>query len=349
MKKLLSAVLMITMLCFPVCRVYAADTVGGRGDTGSEAGIDTLWGPFTLSSKTIVTQKNDTFAYGDTVYYLLLDGEGDPIVDEDAVKNVSVKTEWDDGGEYIGGTKITRLTAADGDGTDFFGGSRASCWLLEISVSESALKSERDVSGTVRLKCTKDSFEVEADYSVDFVLGYGEPKDYSIICEDPFLYDGDTLQSFADDEWEFEFEAAEDMTLTVDVTRQSDILLWMTTDENDVISDRYRTASLDFYTGSGVNFRETGEYFIPAGEESFLYQVVGDSLCEIPSARYDEYDKGWYFNDKTLGSYVVSDMELDTDASQDSSEFYSSEDGSSQTQSTVFTDDPQNPATGAAL
>ena len=46
--------------------------------------------------------------------------------------------------------------------------------------------------------------------------------------------------------------------------------------------------------------------------EQYLYQINSDgTLSEVPGAEYDEYDGGFYFNTRVLGSYVISDMELE--------------------------------------
>ena len=65
--------------------------------------------------------------------------------------------------------------------------------------------------------------------------------------------------------------------------------------------------------------------FLSIGDEDYddyyLYQINSDgSLSEVPNAEYDDADEGFYFKTRTLGSYVVSDMELDTSATESSDE-----------------------------
>ena len=65
--------------------------------------------------------------------------------------------------------------------------------------------------------------------------------------------------------------------------------------------------------------------FLSIGDEDYdnyyLYQINSDgSLSEVANAEYDDADEGFYFKTRTLGSYVVSDMELDTSATESSDE-----------------------------
>ena len=49
---------------------------------------------------------------------------------------------------------------------------------------------------------------------------------------------------------------------------------------------------------------------------TFLYQVTedGKGIKEVKGADYDEDEGAWHIRTRKLGSYVISDMELDTTA-----------------------------------
>ena len=69
----------------------------------------------------------------------------------------------------------------------------------------------------------------------------------------------------------------------------------------------------------------------------FLYEIKDDgTLAEVAGAEYDDSDEGFYFRTRTLGSYVVSDMELDLGASDNTNEDV-----------VVTPVEPTNPSTGA--
>ena len=79
-------------------------------------------------------------------------------------------------------------------------------------------------------------------------------------------------------------------------------------------------ADLSFYNFKGTKdaFTKTGELFIPADEDTFIYEVVDGKLVEVEATWTDEYTvsdvnkeyEGWVIETKELGYYVVADDEL---------------------------------------
>ena len=80
-------------------------------------------------------------------------------------------------------------------------------------------------------------------------------------------------------------------------------------------------ADLEFYNfkGSKDAFTKVGELFIPADEDTFIYEVVDGELVEIEATWTDEYTitdvtkeyEGWVIETNELGYYVVSDIEAE--------------------------------------
>ena len=80
-------------------------------------------------------------------------------------------------------------------------------------------------------------------------------------------------------------------------------------------------ADLSFYNfkGSKDEFTKVGELFIPADEDTFIYEVVDGELVEVEATWTDEYTitdvtkeyEGWVIETKELGYYVVSDVEAE--------------------------------------
>ena len=80
-------------------------------------------------------------------------------------------------------------------------------------------------------------------------------------------------------------------------------------------------ADLSFYNFKGTKdaFTKTGELFIPADEDTFIYEVVDGELVEVEATWTDEYTvsdvnkeyEGYVIETKELGYYVVSDIEAE--------------------------------------
>ena len=78
-------------------------------------------------------------------------------------------------------------------------------------------------------------------------------------------------------------------------------------------------ADLSFYNFKGTKdaFTKTGELFIPADDETFIYEIVDGKLVEVEAEYVEDYKvdgfsekDGWVIETKELGYYVVADEEL---------------------------------------
>ena len=129
-----------------------------------------------------------------------------------------------------------------------------------------------------------------------------------------FFYVTDGSRKFdfgaGDEEFELSFADWGSATFTVNTIGQGDLILRATATYNSTVGALYPEANLDFYNGNGVSFNKTGEMFMPADAGSFIYELKNGVLVAIPGAEYDEYDEGFYFKTRTLGTYVISDVEL---------------------------------------
>ena len=73
----------------------------------------------------------------------------------------------------------------------------------------------------------------------------------------------------------------------------------------------YDYANIDFVNFEGKpSFNKTGTLYIYAAEDSFIYEVTKDGAKAI-KAEWDEDYEAWTFKTRTLGSYAISDVELD--------------------------------------
>ena len=112
---------------------------------------------------------------------------------------------------------------------------------------------------------------------------------------------------------------------TVDASGQGKENVGFSVKFNSEIAAKYPEANLEFIKFTATpTFNRTGELWIYADEDSYIYEVTADGLKEIKNAEYDETAEAWYIKTRTLKSYVTSDVELDVTASSSSSEDASS-------------------------
>ena len=202
-------------------------------------------------------------------------------------------------------------------------------YMVAITVEDSSSTSDADIIGTLTLSKSKkpkaDDIDFDVAINVDWEQSYRKTEDLTITGDyDPIYSETYYALKFDCDE-EVELGFNDDSTFTVDVSGQPKTLLYFDTDFNSSIAAKYPLAELNFWNGNGAKFNRTGEMFLSIGDEDYddyyLYQINSDgSLSEVPNAEYDDADEGFYFKTRTLGSYVVSDMELDTSATESSDE-----------------------------
>ena len=117
-----------------------------------------------------------------------------------------------------------------------------------------------------------------------------------------------------DDEVEFMFgtsDAQNEGTFTVDVSGQGKLLVFFDTKANADVEAANPGAITKYVNFNNVRFNRIGEMFLEAPDASFefLYQIV-DGKVQLIDVEYDAADEGFYFKTRTLGAYVLSDVEL---------------------------------------
>ncbi len=199
-------------------------------------------------------------------------------------------------------------------------------YFLCISYEDTTSVEDTDVIGTLTISKSKDPSvdKMELDVAVNLDWENSWRKTDATTGESEYKVEGDNLKELKtdtnyafkfdyDDEVEFPFE--DDSTFTVDVSGQGKILFNYNTDPISKIVNKYYMAELNFWNGNGAKFNRVGEFFLSCEDlegNQFLYQVNSNgTLSEVPGAEWDDSDEGFYFNTRTLGSYVISDMELD--------------------------------------
>ena len=204
-------------------------------------------------------------------------------------------------------------------------------YMAIIDLKDSTTTKVTDLVGDVRVAKTTSAAKnvAEEGYYVSVNLEVKHPSvDAGSSANDSITVDLDSntvnyVLDIEDDADVTDIEFGKDGGLalfTVDLNGQSDINVGYSTKFNADIADKYPEANLEFlnYTAKPV-FNRTGDLYIYADEDSFIYEVTADGLKEISKAEYDEDYGAWYLRTRKLTSYVISDVELDLSASSEAS------------------------------
>ena len=358
---------------------YAAmvDDEGVYDDEDGYPINDILIGPFGYNSD----DKNltlDSVEYGKTAYFLLTEYYDDDtsaarlVTQSESADNLKVKGDWEEGEDLVDGLAITKKkvngfgTYPDPDDKDNFSEDNDFTnemistydfeegryyYMVALTVEDSTSTSDADIIGTLTLSKSRkpkaDDIEFDVAVNVDWEQSYRKTEELTIEGDyDPIYSETYYAMKFDCDE-EIELGFNDDSTFTVDVSGQPKTLLYYDVDFNSSIAAKYPDAELNFWNGNGAKFNRTGEFFLSIGDDDYddyyLYQINSDgTLSEVADAEYDSSDEGFYFRTRTLGSYVISDVELDLSTTESSD---SSDDDIVVTP--VDTVTPVNPGTGA--
>ena len=282
--------------------------------------------------------------YGETAYYALLQANMtltavDGLVKEsEVVSNLKVKPKWEEGSKMVKSVSIVKkklmnetgknhpVTIGDSTyksmedllGADYNYKKTEYYYFIAIATESTTSTSDTDVIGTLTLSKSKapkvDDLEMDINMNLDWENSYRKDASYVVDGDTDDLEDETyySLKFDYDDEVDINFE--DGSIFTVDVSGQSKLLVYYDTEFNSKIAAKYPLAELNFWNGNGAKFNRVGEMFLACKEDyaQFLYQVNADgTLSEVPGAEFDKYDEGFYFNTRVLGTYVISDMELE--------------------------------------
>ena len=190
---------------------------------------------------------------------------------------------------------------------------------VEIKTKDSDSTKELDVAGTLYLGTSKNKAEDKKNEAgIDFVLS-NRVEDYNKpgIVEDEYTFEADKngAVKFSDDAEEVTlyFGANEDAWFTFNAKGQGALNFGYTLKFNKEIADLFPKANIDFISWNAEPAtNRTGDLYITADEDTFLYEVTEDGIKEVKGAKYDEDEGAWHIRTRKLTSYAVSDIELDT-------------------------------------
>lgn len=276
----------------------------------------------------------DRIHYGATAYLVPLfvgyeEEDGDEVqydylvTDDRTVSDLSIKAEWEEGGEYIKSIEFVKKSVrkfkyAEGYTVDY--GSPIGIYLLAIKTTGYSVD-DNDVEGTIYLK-GKSGSKIDGKYTkidgyidVAFTLGYhlaeyGEDYDDNeadVTSDDFTVYDFSDIEN---DEYTIVYD---EFIATVNVKREENVILALDTDIIEEIYEAFPNANIDYYTLTGY-FKRVAKVCVELenGKE-FLYQVVDGKIVEV-NGEYDEWTEEFTFKTRNLGTYIISDVKLDIDS-----------------------------------
>ena len=221
-------------------------------------------------------------------------------------------------------------------------GKTAYRYMVTMKVKDATSTATKDLYGDMKVGTSSSAAKNNPKFS--FNLNVEHEGDRSQIDDASYTVKGEKnwVIDFKNDEtvdieWTSDNENTTYALYTVDATGQGKLNVGFSTKYNSEVAAKYPDANIDFisFTASPI-FNRTGDLYIYADEDSYIYEVTADGLKEISKAEYDETYEAWYLKTRKLSSYAISDIELDVKASQSSSEASSSETSSS------------NPSTGGS-
>lgn len=120
---------------------------------------------------------------------------------------------------------------------------------------------------------------------------------------------------------EVDIEFGNDLALfTVNASGQEKVNVKYSTKFNADFASKYQNANVEFVTFvKNPSFNRTGDLYIYAEKDTFIYEVTEDGAKAISSATYDEDYAAWKIKTRTLGAYAISDVELKTETAPESS------------------------------
>ncbi len=347
MKKFLSMALATAMTMSMASVAFAADTnLKYMIDKSNVVGEACYYDDDAEDIKSVKYDSAHQFVYGDTVYYPIRgiepDAEGKPgstmftVYESDAVKGLKLKADWQMGKDYVKSTSLVKkktdgsvLKALGGTEKTLTGG-QSYAYYVAVSIKDSLTTKTTDIYGKISLdkSATKNSSLSGSDKKYDDELDYKEnsfdvnlsvaynPKgnnkdgDYTVEKDrKTFYFDNEN------DEEEIVIIDSDTATFTVDTRGQGKLTLSANNDFNASISAKYPNANLDFINvEASDSFNKIGTLRVYAEEGKYLYALDKSGNITNAKAKYDDADECYVMRTRTLGSFVISDTELEVKA-----------------------------------
>ena len=187
-------------------------------------------------------------------------------------------------------------------------------YAIVVEIPETTTAKEFDLAGTLSVAKSKSAAEKAIDENkFSFDVSYASTTAMVSDFDGGQLPEGGAIVKFADEVGEIDIEFGDDLAIfTVNANGQGKLNLKYNTNYNKEFAAKYDYANIDFLNFEGKPaFNRNGTLFIYANEDSYLYEVTADGAKEV-NAKYNKDEEAWELTTRTLGSYAISDEELDS-------------------------------------
>ena len=316
MKKTLALVLAGVMAAGMTTVAFAVDQAPVIGQNGDRA--------YVIDSEDVASTGLDDgriLEGGDEIaipIYIWEEGTGYHIFDRNfdyRTSNVKAYADWDDvEGDSEGELDLRWVKYSDAAAAEFTSPA-GYYYSVVITVPENDGDKLLDLVGKISVgRTTSSARNATESVAIETTFGPDATNDYYTIDFDGGLLTmGETgIVDFDKEADEIDIEFGDDALFTVDVTGQSRLNLAWNTKFDKEFAAKYDYANLDFLTFEGTpRFNRTGDFYIYADEDAFIYKKTADGAEKINGLEWDEDYEAWTFRTRELGAYVISDVELD--------------------------------------
>ena len=317
MKKALALVMAIAMVASMAAVSFAATLFDPQDDTTKPAApapflptIEVLREEGGVKSWVVLNDNDpdtsDDVIFGETVYVWLAGADGNKITEADAVKGLTVSAKWTKGSQYVKSVEIVKEK-------------NTKEYAIAIATTGSSLETV-NVVGELAIKGKSYFYDatekktysktIKDDVAIELDLAFA-PKKLAANATELVLEDKDEYVvdfSKVEETKDFEVDFGGKVLVNADVKNMKKVYFAYNDDASEELLDAYVDANLDFYNCAGT-FRRTAEVTIVVEEGSYLYEVVDGALVAV-DGEYDEWTEEFTFKTRTMGNYVVSDVEL---------------------------------------
>ena len=235
------------------------------------------------------------------------------VEDSELLKGYKVYTDWTVG-DLDAKPEIQHIKFVETNGNSKY------VYAARFALPENETTKAQDLIG--ELSVYKTTSERDANkVTLGFTYGYDVDADQSGSYQ---ITKDTTVVDFNDDDTDVDITWGDDVAyFEVNVAGQGKLNLAYNVDFNKEVADLDKSANMDFLTFEGnPTFNKNGTLYIYAAEDTFLYEVKDGKLVAV-DAEYDEDYEAWFFKTRTLGTYVLSDKEIEnlviTDGDEDAS------------------------------
>jgi hypothetical protein len=264
-----------------------------------------------------------------------------PYSADNKIKKVKITGDTTDDKALVANATCDVVRLKDGSGVRW---NFAVVNVKSISASSYDPDDKYTYNGTIAVTTYGTSID---DIDVSFLVEYDEQGANGTLGESLAYYEYEN----DDDELDLSDESG-NLTLTADIIGSGKAIAAVSNDSIESLEEKYDTASLTFYVGTGTFTRVRNAVLTiePDNDERYLYKYENGKLTDL-SNTYDKSENAFIIKGSgtsfTLGTYVVSDIKLSGAVATTTTSSESSTTTSSTTTSSSTTL-PANPSTGAA-